>query len=85
VPDLCSLFEEKNADAITLKAMGRAINKTVTIAEVLRRRIPNLYQIIELNTVDLLDRYMPVEEGLQTVESAHDSPERVVKHCRRKT
>ena len=36
-PDfLCWMLQEKNAPEIELKAMGRAINKTVTIAEILK-------------------------------------------------
>jgi DNA-binding protein Alba len=34
-----NLFEE-GAQTIMLKAMGRAINKAVTIAEILKRKIP---------------------------------------------
>jgi DNA-binding protein Alba len=34
-----NLFEE-GAETIMLKAMGRAINKAVTIAEILKRKIP---------------------------------------------
>ena len=30
------MLQEKNAPEIELKAMGRAINKTVTIAEILK-------------------------------------------------
>jgi DNA-binding protein len=49
---------------ITLKAMGRAINKTVTIAEILKRRVEGLHQNTELTSVLLTDVWEPVEEGL---------------------
>jgi len=55
-------------DQIVLKAMGRAVNKAVTIAEILKRKAP-LHQITELSSVELMDIYEPLEEGLDVVES----------------
>ena len=34
-----SLLEEKNMETVVLKGMGRAINKTVTIVEIVKRRV----------------------------------------------
>jgi Alba len=48
--------------------MGRAINKAVTIAEILKRKMP-LHQQNVLSSVEMVDVYEPVEEGLDTVES----------------
>jgi len=48
--------------------MGRAINKAVTIAEILKRKMP-LHQVNSLNSVEMVDVYEPVEEGLDTVTS----------------
>jgi Alba len=48
--------------------MGRAINKAVTIAEILKRKMP-LHQQNLLSSVEMVDVYEPVEEGLDTVES----------------
>jgi DNA-binding protein len=45
--------------------MGRAINKTVTIAEILKRRIPGLHQITEIESTDIIDVWEPLEEGLE--------------------
>lgn len=56
--------KEKNFKEIVLKAMGRAINKTVTIAEIIKRRIPNLHQITEIDSTDITDTWEPLEEGL---------------------
>lgn len=39
-----SLLTEKGADSITIKAIGRAINKAVTTAEILKRRVEGLHQ-----------------------------------------
>jgi hypothetical protein len=48
--------------------MGRAINKAVTIAEILKRKMP-LHQQNNLSSVEMIDVYEPVEEGLDTVTS----------------
>ena len=48
--------------------MGRAINKAVTITEILKRKMP-LHQLNVLSSVEMVDVYEPVEEGLDTVES----------------
>eukprot|EP00527_Entomoneis_sp_CCMP2396_P006758 CAMPEP_0198149376 /NCGR_PEP_ID=MMETSP1443-20131203/46225_1 /TAXON_ID=186043 /ORGANISM="Entomoneis sp., Strain CCMP2396" /LENGTH=111 /DNA_ID=CAMNT_0043814383 /DNA_START=419 /DNA_END=754 /DNA_ORIENTATION=+ len=48
--------------------MGRAINKAVTIAEILKRKMP-LHQWNNLSSVEMVDVYEPVEEGLDVVTS----------------
>ena len=48
--------------------MGRAINKIVTIAEILKRKMP-LHQINSLSSLEMIDVYEPVEEGLDVVQS----------------
>ena len=48
--------------------MGRAINKAVTIAEILKRKLP-LHQINTLTSVEMVDVYEPIEEGLDVVTS----------------
>jgi len=62
-----NLFE-KGASEITLKAMGRAINKAVTIAEILKRKLP-LHQVTTLTSSEIIDVFEPLEEGLDIVES----------------
>jgi len=56
------------ADEVILKAMGRAMNKAVTIAEILKRKAP-LHQITSLSSCELVDIYEPLEEGLDVVKS----------------
>lgn len=51
-----------------LKAMGRAINKAVTICEILKRKIP-LHQVNSLTSSEVIDIFEPLEEGLSVVES----------------
>ena len=48
--------------------MGRAINKAVTIAEILKRKMP-LHQSNSLSSVEMIDMFEPLEEGLDTVTS----------------
>ena len=48
--------------------MGRACNKAVTIAEILKRKMP-LHQITSLSSCELIDIFEPLEEGLDIVES----------------
>lgn len=55
---------------VTIKAMGRAISKTVTVAEIIKRRVPGLHQITELSSVEIVDVYRPLEEGLDVVRNA---------------
>jgi Alba len=48
--------------------MGRAMNKAVTIAEILKRKMP-LHQWNVLSSVEMIDVYEPIEEGLDVVTS----------------
>ena len=50
-----------------LKGMGRAINKTVTIAEIVKRRVAGLHQNTEISSLEMTDTWEPREEGLRTV------------------
>lgn len=63
-----SLIQEKHHRAVVLKGMGRAINKTVSLAEILKRRIGGLHQNTEIGSVDITDTWEPKEEGLNTLE-----------------
>uniref|UniRef100_A0A7S2XUJ7 DNA/RNA-binding protein Alba-like domain-containing protein n=1 Tax=Attheya septentrionalis TaxID=420275 RepID=A0A7S2XUJ7_9STRA len=58
----------KGSNQVVLKAMGRAINKAVTIAEILKRKMP-LHQITSLSSCEIVDVFEPLEEGLDVVES----------------
>jgi len=56
------------SEKVVLKAMGRAINKAVTICEILKRKIP-LHQVNNLTSSEVIDVFEPLEEGLDVVES----------------
>jgi len=66
-----NLLNEDNEHAesiIFLKAMGRAITKTVAICEIIKRRISGLHQLTELDSSEIVDIWEPLEEGLQLVK-----------------
>ncbi|XP_031500388.1 uncharacterized protein LOC116264371 isoform X2 [Nymphaea colorata] len=64
-----TLFQEKGSKEIVLKAMGRAINKTVMIAELIKRRIADLHQNTSIGSNDITDVWEPLEEGLLPLET----------------
>eukprot|EP00268_Persea_americana_P011129 TRINITY_DN1465_c0_g2_i3.p1 TRINITY_DN1465_c0_g2~~TRINITY_DN1465_c0_g2_i3.p1 ORF type:complete len:183 (+),score=31.46 TRINITY_DN1465_c0_g2_i3:314-862(+) len=64
-----TLLQEKGLDEIVLKAMGRAINKTVMIAELIKRRIAGLHQNTSIASTDITDMWEPLEEGLLRLET----------------
>ncbi|KAK9946890.1 hypothetical protein M0R45_012332 [Rubus argutus] len=49
--------------------MGRAINKTVTIVELIKRRIVGLHQYTTIGSTDITDTWEPLEEGLLPLET----------------
>lgn len=50
---------------VELVAIGRAINRAVTVAEILRRNMAGLHQLTVLRSVCTRDTYVPIEEGLK--------------------
>jgi DNA-binding protein len=61
---------EKPHDRVVLKASGLAIPYAVTTAEVLRRRIKGLAQINNISSKEVIDEYLPIEEGLSVVQNS---------------
>ncbi|PWA41431.1 DNA/RNA-binding protein Alba-like protein [Artemisia annua] len=62
------LLQERRGKEIVLKAMGQAISKTVAIAEILKRNIPQLHQDTHISSISITDVWEPIEEGLLPVE-----------------
>jgi len=50
----------KNTKEVTLSSLGAAISKTITIAEVVKHRVPGLHQLSEIKTIVLNDAYEPL-------------------------
>ncbi|KAL8146840.1 uncharacterized protein LOC141706002 [Apium graveolens] len=67
-----SLLQEGNGSEIVLKAMGQAINKTVSITEIIKRRMPQLHQDTVISSVSIVDVWEPIEEGLLPVETSRN-------------
>ncbi|CAN4090942.1 unnamed protein product [Withania somnifera] len=63
-----TLLQEERTKEIVLKAMGQAISKTVAIAEIIKKRVPGLYQDTSISSTTITDAYEPLEEGLQPLE-----------------
>ncbi|XP_019188253.1 PREDICTED: uncharacterized protein LOC109182559 isoform X2 [Ipomoea nil] len=64
-----TLLQERRTKDIVLKALGRAISKTVTIAELIKKRFPGLHQDTAISSVSITDVWEPIDEaGLETVE-----------------
>lgn len=57
-----SLFTDKNQTTVVLKGMGRVINKTVSLAEILKRRVKGLHQLTEIGSVEVTDTTPTQEE-----------------------
>ncbi|KAG8082000.1 hypothetical protein GUJ93_ZPchr0014g47421 [Zizania palustris] len=64
-----ALLQDNATDEIVIKAMGRAINKTVAIVELLKRRIVGLHQNSSIESIDITDTWEPLEEGLNILET----------------
>jgi len=61
------IFYEQKKNAVVVKATGNAIARAVTLAEILKRRIPGLHQLTKCGSTTLTDVYEPLEEGLDKV------------------
>jgi DNA-binding protein len=59
---------EKAQSTIVLRAMGRAINKTINICEIIKRRVPGLHQLTKLESNTLVDNFEPLVQGLDPKE-----------------
>eukprot|EP00997_Jenningsia_sp_PLL12_P006048 NODE_2592_length_897_cov_208.117925_g2130_i0.p1 GENE.NODE_2592_length_897_cov_208.117925_g2130_i0~~NODE_2592_length_897_cov_208.117925_g2130_i0.p1 ORF type:complete len:199 (-),score=42.80 NODE_2592_length_897_cov_208.117925_g2130_i0:257-853(-) len=60
--------EDKKHSQIVVRAMGRAINKTINICEIVKRRVPGLHQITKLESNILVDHFEPLMQGLDPKE-----------------
>lgn len=63
------LFNDKEMKEFTLKATGAALATAVTVAEVIKRRFKGLHQITKLGSVEVVDEWEPLEEGLEPMNS----------------
>lgn len=68
------LFADKQEQSVVLKAMGNAISKAVTVAEILKHRVAHLHQITQISSIETVDVYEPLEEGLDRIETKRHIP-----------
>ncbi|GLJ27841.1 hypothetical protein SUGI_0546380 [Cryptomeria japonica] len=64
-----TLLTERGASTVVLKALGNAISKAVTVAEIVKRRIPNLHHNTTISSDPVTYTWEPVEEGLLPLET----------------
>ena len=63
-----TLFFGEGKNFVTIKAADRLIDRALWVAEVVKRRVPGLHQVIEINEREVVDVFEPKEEGLVRVE-----------------
>lgn len=70
-----SLLTEKRHSSVILRGMGKAINKAVAIAEIVKRRIAGLHQNIVISSLDITDIWEPKEgtQGLDRIETVRQA------------
>jgi DNA-binding protein Alba len=64
-----TVLGEKKFDSVILKAMGRAINKAVTISEIIRRRVADIHQITDISSHEIVDEWEPKEQGQSKIST----------------
>jgi len=55
---------EGNFDSVTIKGVANAMENAVRLAEMIKHRVPGLYQLNHIGTIEIKDEYEPLEEGL---------------------
>ena len=63
VPHLAQV--EKPTDDVILRGIGRAINKVVTLAEIIKRQVPQLHQVTSIGSSEITDVFPPTEDGAE--------------------
>eukprot|EP00397_Hematodinium_sp_SG-2012_P045582 GEMP01051237.1.p1 GENE.GEMP01051237.1~~GEMP01051237.1.p1 ORF type:complete len:189 (+),score=64.96 GEMP01051237.1:30-596(+) len=61
------MFNEKSLKNVKVVATGTALPTAVTIGEILKRRFKGLRQIVKVGSMEIVNEYEPLEEGLDNV------------------
>ncbi|GLJ27840.1 hypothetical protein SUGI_0546360 [Cryptomeria japonica] len=69
ITNAITLLGDRGVSTVVLKAMGNAISKAVKVAEVIKRRIPNLHQNTTIGSAAVSYTREPVKEGLLPLET----------------
>jgi len=67
ISEISEWFRSENHTQFVLKGRGSAVDKTVLVAETIKRRIRGLHQIVTYGNMTFADTYEPTERGLDTV------------------
>lgn len=51
-------------DSIVIKGVSNAMESAVKLAELIKHRVPKLYQVNKITNISIVDEYEPLEEGL---------------------
>ena len=64
------MLNDKGMNSIKITGLGKTMSKCVSIAEVVKRRVPELHQQVEISSVEMVDVWEPNEgtEGLDKIE-----------------
>lgn len=68
------LFVDQGRKSVTIKATGNAIPLAISLAEIMKRRLPNLHQVSTIGDTTISEVYEPVEEGLEGQVHERDVP-----------
>ena len=60
--------KEQGSDSIVIKGVSNAMESVVKLAELIKHRVKNLYQLSEIQGLDIVDEYEPLEEGLDHLQ-----------------
>ena len=63
---IASLFESKN-EKIVIKGTGYAISRAISLSTLIRHKFKGLHQIVDIGSMEMVDEYEPIEEGLDKV------------------
>ena len=62
--DLLTSKVEGNFDTVIIKGVANAMENAVRLAEMIKHRVPGLFQLNHIGTIEIKDEYEPLEEGL---------------------
>jgi hypothetical protein len=56
--------KENPETSIVIKGVSNAMESVVKLAELVKRRVKSLYQLNQVENIEIVDKYEPLEEGL---------------------
>lgn len=56
--------KELGFDTVVIKGVSNAMESAVKLAELIKHRVPRLYQVNKITNITIVDEYEPLEEGL---------------------